>query len=718
MKMSKSSGTGTVGISMATHLIASRALGLSLKATLALVVGTLAILVLTACGIAGVEAWRGYVGAGRVAQVNANTDLLLKGLESIQLERGQTNTALQAPSPVTAQVRDVIAKRRAEGDPLLANALERISASGIPDGARLIGDLREAYDRVKQLRNKADAALQISKEQRDPELLKSWYPAVSDLLTRIQNLWTAASREVSKEDAIVGQLTIVKQSAFLMREYAGRERAMHAANLSANRPLSAEQQRDIANWRGYAQLAWQTIRDISAGGAPNLVSAVADVDRGFVQNLQTHTDAIIRAGAAGTPYPMSTQQWFEVSNPALELIVKIKDAAVDVTTEHAATKAGAAERRLIFIIALTVLGIAVSAFSIWVVSHRVARPLLAMTTAMRRLAGGDNSIEIPALSRPDEIGEMARSVQVFQENAIKADAVTADQEAERQKKEHRQQVIDTLTGGFDLHATAVLEAVASSIAEMRVTAARMSAVASENTSKSSAVAAAAHDTSMNVQTVAAATEQLSASVAEIDRQVTHSARIAAKAVDEASRTNADVQSLATMTEKIGDIMKLINDIASQTNLLALNATIEAARAGEAGKGFAVVASEVKSLANQTSKATDEIAAQIAAIQGATQKSVTAIAGIGRTIGEISQVAAAISTAVEQQGAATQAIARNVQQAAAGTQEVSANVVGVTQAASETGAAAAQVEAAASTLSTESQRLREQVGAFLTQVRAA
>ncbi|MDP1911192.1 MAG: HAMP domain-containing protein, partial [Hyphomicrobium sp.] len=254
----------------------------------------------------------------------------------------------------------------------------------------------------------------------------------------------------------MGQLTAVKQSAIVMREYAGRERALYAANLSANRPLSGEQQRDIANWRGYVQSAWQVIRDISADGAPRLVAAVTDAERGFVQNLQTHIDAITKAGVAGSPYPMSVQQWFEVSNPALELIVRIKDAAVEVTTEHAATKARTTEMRLILVLALTLVGIAISAFSIWVVSRRVARPLLAMTTAMRRLAGGDSSIDVPALSRNDEIGEMARSVEVFRDNAIKADAVQADQKAEHQKKERRQQAIDTLTGGFDLQATSVL----------------------------------------------------------------------------------------------------------------------------------------------------------------------------------------------------------------------------------------------------------------------
>ena len=692
--------------------------GLSLKSTLGFVVGTLAVLVLIACSIAGIDAWRGYVVSVRVAEVNANTDMLLKGLESIQLERGQTNTALQAPAPASAQVREVIAKRRAEGDPPLARGLDRMASALIPDGARLIGEVRQAYDRVKQLRQQADAALQSPKEQRSAELLKAWYPAVSDLLVRIQNLWTAASREVSKEDAIVGQLTMVKQAAFLMREYAGRERAVHAGNLSANRPLSPEQQRDIASWRGQVQSYWQTILDLSAGAAAPLPAAVADADRGYVKGLSSHTEAVMKAGAAGTAYPMTVQQWFEVSNPALESIVHIKDAAVQVTEAHAAEVAASERLRVISVVALTLLGVVVSVISIMIATRRIARPLTAMTGAMRRLADGDKSIDIPALSRRDEVGEMARSVQVFRDNAVRADALAAEQETERGRKERRQQAMEALTQDFDRDATVVLKGVANSIGAMRQTASSMSMIAAENTSKAAAVAAGAQETSANVQTVAAATEELSASVAEIGRQVKQSASIAAKAVQEAELTNSEIQSLAAMAQKIGDIVKLINDIASQTNLLALNATIEAARAGEAGKGFAVVAAEVKSLANQTAKATEDISAQISGIQEATQKSVSAIGAIGRTIGDISEIATTIASAVEEQGAATQEIARNVQQAASGTQEVSANVAGVTEAAAATGDAAGAVEEAAGDLSSQSQQLRERVDAFLSQVRAA
>ena len=274
-----------------------------------------------------------------------------------------------------------------------------------------------------------------------------------------------------------------------------------------------------------------------------------------------------------------------------------------------------------------------------------------------------------------------------------------------------------LADNFEANVKGIVESVSSSATEMQGSAQSMSSTAEETSRQSTAVAAASEEASTNVQTVASAAEELSNSVEEVGRQVGQSNKIAQNAVEEAQRTNDKVQGLAEAAQKIGEVVNLINDIASQTNLLALNATIEAARAGEAGKGFAVVASEVKSLANQTAKATEEIAAQIGAIQAATTDAVSAIQGIGSTIGEISEISTAIATAVEQQSAATKEIAANVQQAAAGTQEVSENISGVTQAASETGEAAGQVLGAAQELSKQSEALREQVDSFLIEVRA-
>jgi methyl-accepting chemotaxis protein len=269
---------------------------------------------------------------------------------------------------------------------------------------------------------------------------------------------------------------------------------------------------------------------------------------------------------------------------------------------------------------------------------------------------------------------------------------------------------------FESNVKGVVDQVAAAATEMRATSEGLSAMASDSMAQASTVAAAAEEATTNVATVASAAEQMAASVAEIGRQVASSARIASEAVDEAARTNATVQGLAEASSRIGDVVRLISDIAGQTNLLALNATIEAARAGEAGKGFAVVASEVKSLANQTAKATGEIAAQIQAIQESTARAVDAIGGIGRTIGEINQISGAIAAAVEEQGAATAEISRNVTEAAAGTREVSGAIQKVSLSAGETGVGASQVSEAAAELSRQAEALAREVDGFMETVR--
>jgi methyl-accepting chemotaxis protein len=349
----------------------------------------------------------------------------------------------------------------------------------------------------------------------------------------------------------------------------------------------------------------------------------------------------------------------------------------------------------------------------------IVTPIAGMTAAMRKLANGEIATEVPARQRGDEVGAMAQSVQVFKDNMIEADRLRSEQDEIKRKAElDKKAFFDKMADDFDRSVRASLDTLAAAAREMRSTSQSMSATAAQTSTQATTVATAAEEASANVQTVAAATEELSSSVAEIGRQVTQSTKIAGQAVGEATRTNTTVQGLSAAAQKIGDVVKLISDIASQTNLLALNATIEAARAGEAGKGFAVVASEVKSLANQTAKATEEIAAQVAAMQGATTEAVSAIQSIGGTIGAINEIATTIASAVEEQGAATQEIARNVQEAAQGTGQVSSNIVGVNQVAAETGAAADQVLASADELGKQADILRRDVDGFLAKIRAA
>ncbi|MBT3767858.1 MAG: HAMP domain-containing protein [Rhodospirillaceae bacterium] len=369
------------------------------------------------------------------------------------------------------------------------------------------------------------------------------------------------------------------------------------------------------------------------------------------------------------------------------------------------------------LIAGVILAIIVSVLGIFF-ARRISRPIDSMTQAMGDLAGGNLKTEIPALELQDEIGAMAKAVEVFKANMIEAERLGTEQRKEAGAKEARLRAREKLMVAFEQGVSGVLSEVATASNSMQAEAEGMVQTADDTMVQSNAVASAAEQTSANVQTAATAAEELSASIGEISRQVTHSSQIANDAVNEVRITTDKIQDLSEASQKIGAVVALITDIADQTNLLALNATIEAARAGDAGKGFAVVASEVKNLANQTAKATEDISVHITGIQQSTGEAVKAIDGIGSTITNISEAAGTIAAAVEEQGAATQEIARSVEQAASGTTEVTSNILTVNTAASDTGSAANSVLNSVGTLSDHSDNLRGQVEKFLIDIKAA
>jgi len=369
-------------------------------------------------------------------------------------------------------------------------------------------------------------------------------------------------------------------------------------------------------------------------------------------------------------------------------------------------------------IVIAVIAVVLGGIAAYVIANGITKPIQAMTAVMQRLIDKDYTAQIPAQDHKDEVGDMAKSVQVFKESMEKADRLTAEQLEEARKREARATRIEELNNDFDQGVSGILEAVSSAATELQSTSESMASIAEETNTQATTVAAASEQASTNVQTVASAAEELSSSISEIGRQVQQSSDIAQKAASEAQRTNDVVTGLADSAQKIGEVVSLITDIADQTNLLALNATIEAARAGDAGKGFAVVANEVKSLANQTAKATEDIGRQIGSVQAETQTAVTAIEGISEIINQINEVAQTIASAVEEQDAATQEIARNVQQASQGTSEVSQTIGGVTEAAREAGSAAENVLAATNSLNEQSTALKAMVERFLADVRSA
>ncbi len=374
--------------------------------------------------------------------------------------------------------------------------------------------------------------------------------------------------------------------------------------------------------------------------------------------------------------------------------------------------------RLLMILALS--GIVLGGILGFVIGqYGIVRPIRAMVALLQQLAAGQLEIAIHSTDRRDEVGEVAKTAEVFKENGIAKVRMEAEQkQLETRAVQQRKADMIKLADQFEGAVGEIVETVSSASTELEASASTLTSSAERAQELTIVVAAASEEASTNVQSVASATEELSSSVNEISRQVQELARMANEAVDQARKTNDRVSELSKAAARIGDVVELINTIAGQTNLLALNATIEAARAGEAGRGFAVVASEVKALAEQTAKATGEIGLQITGIQAATQELVGAIKEISGTIERLSEISATIASAVEEQGAATQEISRNVQQAAQGTQQVSSNIVDVQRGASETGSASSQVLSAAQSLSSDSNRLKLEVGKFLNSVRAA
>ncbi|WP_044562182.1 methyl-accepting chemotaxis protein [Azospirillum sp. B4] len=400
-------------------------------------------------------------------------------------------------------------------------------------------------------------------------------------------------------------------------------------------------------------------------------------------------------------------------------VAEIDKVERDLLGQRAVLQADALSMATTVALVSSGLSVLLAVIMAWSLTRSVATPIVDMTITMQTLAGGNTGVDIPARDRQDEIGGMAQAVGVFKDNMIEADRLRSEQEAlkQRAEKERRQAMLD-LASAFENRVGGIVNGVTSQATELLATAQTLSSSSDNVARQAGTVAAASMQATQNVQTVAAATEELSASIQEITAQVSRSTQMISNAVTQADRTNAEVQGLMQSAQRIGEVVTLINDIASRTNLLALNATIEAARAGDAGKGFAIVASEVKSLATQTAQATDEIRSQIMGMQAATETSAKSIQGIAEIISQVNQASTTIASAVEEQAATTNEITRNVQQAAQGTNDVSQTIAEVSGAAQETGGAAGEVHSAANDLSKNGELLKQQVDAFLREIRAA
>jgi methyl-accepting chemotaxis protein len=687
---------------------------------------------LFAVSMLSVTALAAILGAGVLVpqyRTFANKTEAIKAVEAFGavLAVGQQIAGHRAPylSPLfqdgaaTPAQLEPIAKAARQADAAFANAKAAVGA--LSDSAVIVEGLNQAATRLGDLRVATDRALGVPMSARDTTVVKGFLPGVAQVVAIVEPLLNRLENQVTTADASLTALLNVARTAQDVRVSAGGRAATMSQAVSARRPMTAAEISAIDRAQGRVDLDRERIEaGVDQIGSPaRLMKPLKDAVDAYFGGAAPWLEKEVLAARNDGKYGISSEDELAARVvPAVQSFFAVRDAAL----AEAADRAGAARDGALTMLALA--GLAVVALlgvlaGVTVMLHRrVVTPLATLTEAVGELAAGRDDVAIPTIDRADEIGAMAGSLQVFKEALTAKKAADRAAAVEADAKIQRGQRVDKITRDFEAMIGEVVEVVSSASSELEASAGTLTASAERSEQLTTVVAAASEEASTNVQSVASATEEMASSVNEISRQVQDSARIASEAVEQAQKTNDRVGKLAKAAARIGDVVELINTIAGQTNLLALNATIEAARAGEAGRGFAVVASEVKALAEQTAKATGEISQQISGIQAATQESVGAIQEIGNTIGRMSEIATAIASAVEQQGAATQEISRNVQQAAHGTQQVSANITDVQRGASATGSASSHVLTAAKSLSGESSRLKREVGKFLSAVRAA
>ena len=703
------------------HTSAQAATVLNIRNLLITAVALLSLLGLAVSGYVLHNASVDRATASDAASINETADLLLESAGQWARERGATNLALNAANPATAAQVTAISNYRKSADQAFERAIARLSDRNFANREQVVAAAKRAHGVVLELRGQADAEITKPATGRKPEVVSKWAPTITALIVASQNLRVAAAMDEDNVQALLSSLQNLKHFVWIMSEYLGRERAVVAGMIAAGRPMSAQEVSTLGAFRGRVEAAWDYVQAYAAkSSAPPAVRAETDRLRERVfRSFEDTRKAIYAAGTGGGTYPMSSAEWFSQSTAAIDEVIALSSLASQEAARLAETAQRSSLRTLMLNGFLMAFSLVLAALTLWMVISRVVRSLGQITAAMGKLAGGEISVDVPCTQRRDEMGSIARALLVFKENAVKVLGMQAEREAlEKTAREERMAAMARLADAFEGAVGEIVETVSSASTQLEASAGTLSTTAERAQELTTMVAAASEEASTNVQSVASASEEMASSVNEIGRQVQESAKIAGEAVEQARRTHHRVNELSDASKRIGDVVELINTVASQTNLLALNATIEAARAGEAGRGFAVVATEVKALAEQTAKATEEIRRQISDIQNATQDSVLAIEEIGVTIGRISEISSTIASAVEEQGAATQEVARNVQQAAQGTQQVASNITDVQRSADETGAASSQVLTFAQSLSQESRRLKSEVGRFLEMVRAA
>jgi methyl-accepting chemotaxis protein len=693
---------------------------LTVSALLQAVILTAALIIVLVFSFSAWDSWHRLQVTRRIALVADASSNMFKAMDRLRADRTTSNRVLLNDDKLDGEVDRYIRGMRETEMPAMARAMEVLPSIGFAQQDTLLPEFDRLFKTLTAEQTEFWQEMAKPKAARRAALGKEYMDTETALLTVLDKISGILASEVNHQDAVIDQLLLIKQSAWLLRNTAGEASLIVSTSL-ANGKITPEARLAYTKFVGGAEAAFKALQLSMEGmkASPALSAAMENTKTAYFDAQYAELrDRLVNALATGEKPEMVANVWSPFTVGRLNAAVAVADGALEAAKAYIADQHEIAMRSLVLQLFFLVAAIAFSCGAMLSVSRRVIKPLHDIRDAMLKVAGGDLAVETGYGARQDEIGALAGALETFKQQAEDKLRIEAQERERNAGAAARQRAIENYVGEFESLVRGSLRELGEASAAMRTTSSGLTNVSRKTNERVEVAQKASSEASLSVESVASASEELSASINDISQQAAHAAGIASRAVNEARQTDGTVQGLAKSAGRIGEVVGLINTIAAQTNLLALNATIEAARAGEAGRGFAVVASEVKSLASQTAKATDEISEQITDIQKVAGEAIDAIKRIGGIIGEVNEVATAIAAAVQEQGAATQEITRSTQYAAQGTRNVSENMQGVKTDADASASAAENVKQASETLETQSQHLGQQVTDFLTKIRAA
>src|SRR5579859_4752701 len=688
-----------------------------------LIKSVIVLMALCMTALLSVSAWNSLGRLAMTSWILVVTDAssnLFKALHNLRSDRSTTSRNLTDEAPLSPDMQVYLRATRDAELPAMRAAAAALEGVEFPERETLLPQLNRLIQGFAALDAESWEALNKPKSARRPALGKEFMDNTAALVETLDKISTRSAASVSHNDPIIDQMLTIKQLAWLMRNTAGEASLLISNGLTFGN-VGPDFRQNYAKLVGGIETAWAAVKTAASGAdlPTELATAMSAAQTAyFDKDFTGPRDVLANGLAAGEKQKMKANEWSPFSVAHMTSAVIVAERALDAAHAYATAQHDSAQRSLILQLVLLVAALALTCAAMIAVTRRIIHPLHTMRDAMLKVASGDLGVDTGYAQRRDEIGALAGALETFKQQAMDKLKIEEQERERNANAATRQRSIEVYVGEFESRVQATLGRFNEASNGMRTTSADLSKVSEQTNSRVMVAEKASGEASMNVEKIGRASHELSVSIGDISRQVSHAAGIASRAVSRARETDDTVQGLAKTAAGIGEVVGLINSIASQTNLLALNATIEAARAGEAGRGFAVVASEVKSLASQTAKATDEISEQVADIQKVASEAIEAIKVIGGIIGEVNEVATAIAAAVEEQGAATQEISRNTQYAAQGTRNVSENIAGVKIDADAGATAAQNVRHASETLEAQSLQLSNQVTEFLAKIRAA